>query len=198
MEAQLKEALTAVLPNGGMGGGNIAPFYFVRNSGSNWAQTYDIESGALPLVETILGSRRRVEEPNTNLVTNPIVGVDLTGWTTVHSIARVSIAAEGLPALPDGLAGKVTSCIKVTFNGVQRNGAAQFTLAALVDTDHAFSNYLLIPSTFTGLARLERNGYIGATGTIFVDADASNVDDWQRDRCGSVSLHSWAVVGPMG
>ena len=183
MNPAAQDAMTALIRNGGYGGGEMLG-YATRNSSLNWWEQFGTESGALPLVPVgARGSRRRIEESNLNLVINPTGGVNATGWTSppggTNDTSRVVLSAEGVTTagLPDG----VTTGFKCTFNGGSIK-LAEFPIT-LTAAAHEFSYYLFIPSAWdgTGDIRMSDAGlFAGATGTQLVNANTALTDQWQR------------------
>lgn len=176
-----QEAMTALIRNGGMGGGKMLG-YFARKSSLNWMNQFDTESGALPLVPVgANGSRRRIGEANTQKAVNPTAGTNTTSWDApgTNTVERVTdFDAEGLPPLPDGLAGKVTTCFKFTFG--DNNTFGQITAQVLTAAAHAWSSYILIPAANTAtVMTLDDNGtYVGAGSETFGTTNTRDV--WDR------------------
>lgn len=131
----------------------------------------------------------RFEEGTTNLVTNPVAGVDTTGYIsggTSNLHERVVIADEGLPALPDNLS-TITTALKLTLDGVTDKAQLVSWAPSFSSMDFgaagrkALSAYVLIPEDWDGGA--PAISVFNAAGSTSVETSPASLalrGQWQR------------------
>ena len=192
-----QDAMTALIRNGGFGGGGMADTYFTRNSSLNWAKQFDTESGALPLVPVgARGSRRRIEEANQNLTYRD-------AWTTAgtNTIAVVTLASEGIPDPEPGL----TWALKVTY--ADNDLLAQHASLVLTAAAQTGSALVWLPANYDGTGHeLEFVSYVGAGSIADGAIDHAKFTQWQTveahttpvggDLSGEVRVHVAAGAAP--
>lgn len=106
---------------------------------------------------------------STNLVTNGGFETNTTGWVKVGT-NTIAVSAEQ--------AWSGAQSLKATYQDSTTLAQYAITLTAVAYTA---SCYLYIPAAYDGLApRLERVGFTGAAGPVFVSADLGVRDAWQR------------------
>jgi hypothetical protein len=105
----------------------------------------------------------------TNKITNPSFETDTAGWAVGGTNTLVQSSVEARWGQDSG---------KATYQDNAILAAFSFTATAVA---HALSVYLWIPTAYNGTnLRLEASNFVGATGTLAVDANMDIRDRWQR------------------
>lgn len=105
-----------------------------------------------------------------NLVTNPSLELDTTGWTTAGSNSLVRSPDEQF-------AGSYSLAAIYEDNVI----LTSYALTLVVAGQYTASMYVYIPSTYGGSdIRIDHTAFTGATGDSSAAADMTKVDQWQR------------------